>query len=75
MPVPGFFLGSEMTEKRISEVTVRMSETLKHDLMDEAAAHDRTLSEVIRIILEGYLYGQKIRTDEACGRSNPRPAL
>jgi len=60
------------TEKRISEITVRISETLKHDLFDEAAAHDRSLSEMIRIALELYLYGHKNRTDDACGRSASR---
>lgn len=68
MPVPGFFCGADMNEKRISEITVRLSETLKHDLQDVAAAHDRTLSDTIRIALEFYLYGMKHRTDEACGR-------
>ena len=63
-----------MAEKRISEVTVRMSETLKHDLNDEAAAHDRTLSEMIRIVLELYLYGAKHRTDGACGHGESRGA-
>ena len=62
-------------EKRISEITVRLSETLKHDLQDDAALHDRTLSETIRIILDLYLYGSKHRTDEACGRHDPRQTL
>ena len=62
-------------EKRISEITVRLSETLKHDLQDEAALHDRTLSETIRIILEVYLYGSKHRTEEACGRHDPRQTM
>ena len=57
-----------MNEKRICEITVRLSETLKQDLQDVAAAHDRTLSDTIRIALEVYLYGMKHRTDEACRR-------
>ena len=57
-----------MSEKRICEITVRLSETLKQDLQDVAAAHDRTLSDTIRIALEVYLYGMKHRTDEACRR-------
>lgn len=64
-----------MSEKRISEITVRLSETLKHDLQDVAAVTDRTLSETIRIALEVYLYGMKHRTDEACGRHDLRQTM
>ena len=64
-----------MSEKLISELTVRLSETLKHDLNDEAALHDRTLSETIRMILEQHLYGAKVRTDAACGRAGSCPTL
>jgi predicted transcriptional regulator len=64
-----------MNEKRISEITVRLSETLKRDLQDVAAAQDRTLSDTIRIALEVYLYGMKHRTDEACGRDESGQTL
>lgn len=55
-----------MADKKIVEVTVRMSETLKCDLQDVAMHNDRKLSDVIRIALETYLYGFKHRTDEHC---------
>lgn len=55
-----------MHEKRIAEVTVRMSETLKHDLQDRAMNEDRTVSEVMRVIIEDFLYGVNRRLrDEA----------
>lgn len=60
-------------EKRIAEVTVRLSESLKHDLQDIAAHDDRTLSETIRILLETQLYGLKSRHDALCGPSDSRP--
>jgi predicted transcriptional regulator len=53
-------------EKKIVEVTVRMSDTLKCDLQDIAMHNDRKLSDVIRIALELYLYGTKHRADEQC---------
>jgi predicted transcriptional regulator len=56
-----------MAEKCISEVTVRLTDTLKRDLQDMAAHEDRTLSETIRIILETHLYGLKARHDALCG--------
>ena len=58
-----------MPEKRIDEITVRVSDTLKRDLQDVAMHNDRKLSDVIRIALEIYLYGYKHRTDESCMHS------
>jgi len=63
-----------MAEKCISEVTVRLSDTLKRDLQDVAMHHDRSLSDLIRIVLETYLYGAKHRADESCSRANARGA-
>ena len=61
--------------KKISEVTVRLSEELKHDAQDVASFEDRTLSEIIRIALELYCYGHKHRAEQACGQQQPRPTL
>ena len=58
-------------EKKITEVTVRLSEELKNDANDVANFEDRTLSEIIRIALQLYLYGHKHRADEACGHGQP----
>ncbi len=63
-----------MDEKKISEVTVRLSDTIKRDAQDVAAFEDRTLSEVIRRALELYLYGHKMRFDAACGKADSCPA-
>ena len=60
-------------EKRIDEITIRCSDTLKRDLQDAAALHDRKLSDEVRIALEQYLYGIKHRVDEACGHLNSCP--
>ena len=64
-----------MSEKCISEVTLRITETLKRDLQDIAMHEDRSLSDVIRIALEIYLYGYKHRTDEACARRSTCRAM
>ncbi|MGI9142258.1 MAG: hypothetical protein ACR2IJ_03605 [Fluviibacter sp.] len=64
-----------MTIKKISEVTVRLSEELKQAANDVANFEDRTLSEVIRIALQLYVYGHKHRADEACGNEQPRQTL
>lgn len=61
--------------KKISEVTVRLSEELKHAAQDVASFEDRTLSEVIRIALELYVYGHKHRADQACGHVESRQTL
>jgi hypothetical protein len=57
-----------MSEKKISEVTVRLEEGMKRDLQDLAAHDDRTLSDTIRILLETALYGLKTRHDNLCGQ-------
>lgn len=64
-----------MAEKRIAEVTVRLEESLKRDLQDLAMHQDRTLSEVIRVVLEDHLYGLKRRLCDACARGDSRPTL
>lgn len=56
-----------MHEKALAEVTVRMTDTLKRDLQDQAALEDRKLSDIIRSILELHLYGSKHRRELACG--------
>jgi predicted transcriptional regulator len=61
-----------MSEKCIAEVTVRLSDTLKHDLQDLAMLEDRKLSDMIRVLLEDSLYGRKHRRDEACGIADLR---
>ena len=58
-----------MAEKCIAEVTVRISDTLKRDLQDQAMHEDRTLSDMIRVLLEIGLYGLKHRRDEACSQA------
>ena len=64
-----------MSEKRIAEVTVRLEDGLKHDLQDMAAHEDRTLSELIRIILENHIYGLKARHDQICAQQQARQTL
>ena len=61
--------------KKIVEVTVRVPESLKRDLQDEAAHQDRTLSDTIRIALSQYLYGVKPRPDHACGHADSCHAM
>ena len=61
--------------KKIVEVTVRVPESLKRDLQDEAAHQDRTLSDTIRIALSQDLYGVKTRPDHACGHAESCPTL
>lgn len=58
-----------MTEKCIAEVTVRLADTLKRDLQDLAMHKDRSLSDMIRVLLETAVYGLKHRRDEACSLS------
>lgn len=58
-----------MTEKCIAEITVRLSDTLKRDLQDLAMHDDRSLSDMIRILLEQSVYGLKTRLDHACAQS------
>lgn len=46
------------TEKCLESVRVHLPESLKNDLMILAAQEDRALSELIRVALEDWLYGQ-----------------
>jgi predicted transcriptional regulator len=59
-----------MPEKCIAEITLRLSDTLKRDLQDLAMHEDRSLSDMIRVLLESSLYGLKHRRDEACAHSD-----
>ena len=59
-----------MAEKCIAEVTVRLADTLKRDLQDLAMHDDRSLSDMIRVLLEQSVYGLKHRRDEACALSD-----
>ena len=47
-----------MSEKCLESVRVHLPESLKTDLMNLAAQEDRALSELIRVALEDWLYGQ-----------------
>ena len=44
-------------EKCLAEIKLHVPEKLKRDLQDLADFEDRKTSELIRVILEGYLYG------------------
>jgi predicted transcriptional regulator len=57
-----------MAEKCIAEVTVRLSDTLKRDLQDQAMHEDRSLSDMIRVLLETSIYGLKHKREEACSQ-------
>jgi len=46
-----------MSEKCLTEIKVHLPISLKRDLQDLADFEDRKTSELIRVILEGYLYG------------------
>jgi predicted transcriptional regulator len=59
-----------MSEKKISEMTIRLSDTLKRDAQDVAMYEDRKLSDIVRIALEVYIYGHKHRVDVACGKGD-----
>ena len=63
-----------MSEKCISEITLRLPESLKRDLQDIAAHEDRTVSDVIRTLLEDRIYGLKARHDALCARDIPGEA-
>ena len=52
------------TEKRISELTIRVPEALKRELQDQAALEDRTLSDIIRCVLELHVYGFKAKREQ-----------
>lgn len=59
-----------MGEKKVSEMTIRLSDTLKRDAQDVAMYEDRKLSDIVRIALEVYIYGHKHRVDVACSKGN-----
>lgn len=46
-----------MTEKCIAEINLWLPEQMKRDLQDLADQDDRKTSELIRVVLEDYLYG------------------
>ena len=64
-----------MAEKCIAELTLRLSDSLKRDLQDLAMHEDRSLSDMIRVLLETSVYGLKHRRDEACSLSTSCQAL
>ena len=51
-----------MSEKCLESVRVHLPESLKNDLMILAAQEDRALSELIRVALEDWLYGDRKST-------------
>lgn len=51
-------------EKRIFEITIRVPEELKRELQDQAAIEDRTLTDMIRGLLELHVYGFKARREQ-----------
>lgn len=46
-----------MTDKCLAEIKLHLPDALKQHLQDLAAAEDRKLSELVRVILEDHLYG------------------
>ncbi len=48
-------------EKCIESIHVHTGETLKRDLQDLAMQQDRTVGELIRVVLEYHVYGAKTR--------------
>lgn len=63
-----------MGEKKICDVTIRVSEELKNAMNDVALFEDRRSSEVWRIAAELYLYGHHHRYVAACGKADACPA-
>jgi hypothetical protein len=59
-----------MGEKKICDVTIRVSEELKNAMNDVALFEDRRSSEVWRIAAELYLYGHHHRYLAACGKAD-----
>lgn len=47
-------------EKCLTEIKLHVPEKLKRDLQDLADFEDRKTSELIRVILEGCLYGHSV---------------
>ena len=64
-----------MSEKKICEVTIRVSEELKNAVNDVAMFEDRKPSEVWRIAAELYLFGHHHRQQVACGQSDTSTTL
>ncbi len=64
----------DMADKRIAELTVRISDDLKRELQDQAAFEDRTLSDMIRIVLETHVYGFKARREHLQTKDQERAA-
>ena len=62
-----------MSEKKICDVTIRVSEELKNAMNDVAQFEDRKASDVWRQAAELYLYGHHHRYTRAC-HGEPRPA-
>ncbi len=62
-----------MSEKKICDVTIRVSEELKNAMNDVAAFEDRKASEVWRMAAELYLYGHHHRFLVACGHADACP--
>ena len=56
----GVFRAFEM-EKKIDELKIHLTETMKRDLQDMAFIEDRKVSDLARHIIEVYLYGAKHR--------------
>ena len=59
-----------MSDKKICDVTIRVSEELKNAMNDVALFEDRRSSEVWRIAAELYLYGHHHRYLAACGKAD-----
>jgi hypothetical protein len=64
-----------MSDKKICDVTIRVSEELKNAMNDVAAFEDRKASEVWRIAAELYLYGHHHRFLAACGHAESCDAM
>lgn len=57
-----------MSEKCLSEMKIHMPESLKRDLQDLADQSDRKTSELVRVVLEDFMYGAQRRL---CGPLGP----
>jgi len=58
-----------MTDKKICEVTIRVSEELKNAINDVAMYEDRKPSEIWRVAAELYLFGHHHRYLVACSHA------
>lgn len=68
-----------MSEKCIAEIKLWLPEHMKRDLQDLADQDDRKTSELIRVVLEDWLYGAQRRlcragTEGAHRTDKGRPA-